>query len=78
MSDRDIAQAEAVIAAAEAGAYDTQLGISTEERALLTKANSDEPLTVADVRALTAHNRPDLIAAAYNAGRITLTEGDNA
>lgn len=76
MSDHEsLARAHQVIADAETGGYDEQLGIDPDTRALLTKATSDEPLTIADVQALTRLDRPDLIDAALRADRITLTEG---
>jgi len=74
MSDHEnLQRAEAVIAGAKRGDYDQQLGISPDTRDLLTKATSEGPLTAADVRGLTAMNRPDLIAAAYDARRLDLT-----
>lgn len=74
MTDRHIAAAEAVIAAAENGAYDQQFGITPEHRDLLTRATGDELLSLTDVRALTAAGRHDLIAAAFDADRINLEE----
>lgn len=82
--DRDIAWAEGVIAAAEKGLYDDQLGISTDERALYTKAadashvGGGGPLTLADVAELRRLGREDLIVAASAANRITIPNGDNA
>ncbi len=78
MRDQDITWAESVISAADTGTYDAQLGISPEERDLLTRANGAGPLSMNDVHALAEHNRHDLISAAYDAGRIALTEGDHS
>ena len=72
----NLARAEAVLAAEQNGAYDTQFGISPEERALLTKATSDEPLSLADVTELRRINRIDLIDAAHRADRINLNPDD--
>jgi hypothetical protein len=72
-SYEQIATAEAVIAAAERGDYDAQLGVSPEHRALLTRATGTDPMSLQDVRALHLAGRVDLIAAAYDAGRITTT-----
>jgi hypothetical protein len=66
-------RAQEVIAGADRGEYDEQFGISTEERELLTRAAGDKPLSSADVEALSAIQRHDLIAAAYDADRITHT-----
>lgn len=73
MSDYESMQkAEAIIAAADRGEYDAQLGIAPDERELLNRAEGDGPLSAADVTALSTANRPDLIDAAYLAGRINL------
>jgi hypothetical protein len=73
MSDHaSLQKAHEVITAYEAGAYDEQTGVTPEERALLTKAAGDGPLTPADVSALWRINRPDLIDAAHRANRINL------
>jgi hypothetical protein len=74
MSDYEaMRRAQEVIDAAENGDYDERLGISTEQRELLTRAAGDKPLSSADVEALSAIQRHDLIAAAYDADRITHT-----
>jgi hypothetical protein len=73
MSDyASLQKAHEVITAYEAGAYDEQTGVTPEERALLTKATGDGPLTPADVSALVRLNRHDLIDAAHRADRINL------
>lgn len=73
-SHEQMAAAEAVIAAAERGDYDDRLGITPEHRALLTRATGTDPVSLADVRALAASGRADLIDSAHRAGRITITE----
>lgn len=72
-----LAAAEALLAAVDRGDYDDQLGVSTEHRALLTRANGNDPLTISDVRALNQLGRHDLTDAAHSAGRITLTDQEN-
>jgi hypothetical protein len=65
-------RAQEVIDAAEQGDYDERLGISTEQRDLLNRA-AEALISDADVEALAAIGRHDLIAAAYDADRITHT-----
>lgn len=71
------ARAEATIAAAEAGAYDEQLGISAEQRDVLTRAKGDGALSLDDIRTLNQMGHQALTAAAYEAGRITLNNEEN-
>jgi hypothetical protein len=70
-------RAREVIAAADRGDYDELLGITPEQRALLTRATGDGPMAYGDVVALAAIHRDDLIAAAYDAGRINLDTQEN-
>lgn len=72
-----LAAAEAILAAVDRGDYDEQLGIPAEDRALLIKATTDEPLTLDDLAGLARLNRPDVIDAAHRAGRITLNDQEN-
>lgn len=69
------ADAQAVIAAADRGDYDTGLGITPEYRALLDKVhNTSDPLTLDDLYALSAFGEHELIVAADNDGRFTTTQ----
>lgn len=68
-----------VIADFDAGAYDEQTGVTAEQRDVLTRAaDPDQQLTLNDFQTLVAMNEHEIADAAYDAGRITLTEGDPA
>ncbi len=71
MSDHDVmANALAIVAAAESGGYDAALGISPEQRDILTRvAAGTTPLSVRDLAVLRETGHDDLIDQAQSAGR---------
>jgi hypothetical protein len=72
MTEQQLTDAEAVLAAVARGEYDDALGISTEHRALLDKVAQGGPLTDADLANLSRHGHHDLIVEAHIAGRFNL------
>lgn len=79
MSDWEtMAAAQDVITAAEAGDYDTQLGITREQRTALDKGRAGDPITLAEFRTLIDLGEHELATNAHAEGRLTLTNGDTA
>jgi hypothetical protein len=68
---------EVIDAADRGGEYDERLGITPEQRGLFNRVDNGERVTVADMEALRAMGRDDLIVTAYDNDLIDLNHEGN-